>query len=195
LKQEVVKTKSVAMKNLFKVNYLILFIFLTTSINIIAQTTAKAGSVALIDSYMFQDEKAGIKKLLDLQNNLSNEFKPRREELESMQNKLTTLKKQLDQNTTANAARQKMVEEGENLERSLRQKSQDYDDQIKRRYQTLMSPVQQQIGAQIKTWCSQKGYIALIDVSKDNNGLILWMNDQEVASLTTELIKYLNTVL
>ena len=183
------------MKNLFKVNYLILFIFLTTSINITAQTAAKAGSVALIDSYMFQDEKAGIKKLLDLQNNLSNEFKPRREELESMQNKLTTLKKQLDQNTTATAARQKMVEEGENLERSLRQKSQDYDDQIKRRYQTLMSPVQQQIGAQIKTWCSQKGYIALIDVSKDNNGLILWMNDQEVASLTTELIKYLNTVL
>lgn len=182
------------MKNLFKFACL-LFVFGTTSIKITAQSTSKMGSVALIDSYMFQDEKGGIKKVLDLQNMLNVEFKPRRDEVESMNNKLIGLKKQIEQNPGVNAAKQKLVDEAVGLESTIRRKSEDYEEQLKKRYQALMSPLQQQIGVHMKTWCSQKNYTALLDVSKDNNGLILWMNDQEVVNLTNELIKYINSVL
>ena len=181
------------MKNFLRLTCL-LFVFVTTSMKIAAQANSKAG-VALIDSYMFQDEKGGIKKLLDLQNVLNVEFKPRRDEVESMSNKLNELKKQIEQNPAVNAAKQKLVDEAVTLESTIRRKSEDYEGQLKKRYQALMSPMQQQIGVHMKTWCSQKNYIALIDVSKDNNGLILWMNDQEVINLTNELIKYINSVL
>lgn len=183
------------MRNLLRFRYLIFFVFVTITIQSTAQTAAKANAVALIDSYMFQDVKGGIKKLLDLQNNLNAEFKPRRDEVESMTNKLNELKKQIDQNQNVNAARQKLVDDAVALENTIRRKSEDYDGQIKKRYQTLMSPLQQQIGGHMKTWCSQKNYIALIDVSKDNNGLFLWMNDEEVINLTNELIRYINSVL
>jgi len=173
----------------------LLFVFVTTSVKISAQTGSKTVSIGLIDSYLFQNAQLGIKKVLNLQNNLNVEFKPRQDEVESMTKKYNELKKRIEQNTTDITARQKLVDEAVALENTIRRKSEDYDGQLKRRYQAVMSPLQEQIGTYLKIWCSQKGFIGLIDVAKDNNGLIMWMDSLAVEALTFDLIKYLNGVL
>lgn len=183
------------MKNLLRLRHLFIFLLAAIAIETSAQTSGNTNSVALIDSYIFQNAQLGIKKLLDLQNNLNVEFKPRQEEVESMSKKYNELKKRIEQNTNDNAARQKLVDEAIALESTIRRKSEDYDGQLKKRYQAVMSPLQEQIGTHLKTWCRKKGFIGLIDVAKDNNGLIMWMDGLSVEALTLELIKYLNTVL
>lgn len=176
----------------------IIILFCATSFSIQkldAQTVASKSNIALVDSYLFEDEQYGITKYVAIQKNVVVEFKPRQDEIVSMQAKMESLKKQVESNVSNPTEKQKKVDEYDNLYRSVREKSDSYKVQIEKRYRELLKPVQERIGAAIKQWCIQKGYTAMVDVAKDDKGMFLWMDDGVVNTTTTELIKHLNSVL
>gem|GEM_PF-2827563 len=164
--------------------------------NLIAQSSPKAVDIALVDGYlMFEKEGTGIKKLNDLKKQLAAEFKPRQDEITMFQQKLEELKKQIENNRTDMAKNRTLAEEAEKLQRDMRFKAEQYETQYRNRYRTLTAPINERISEEMKNWCKQKGYVAIMDVSKDEKGMIMWMDGLNVEALTLDLIKYLNTVI
>lgn len=56
-----------------------------------------------------------------------------------------------------------------------------------------MDPIYREISVVMNTWCKQKGYSALLDYSKIDNGMLLWVDEDFVNATTTELIIYINS--
>lgn len=79
--------------------------------------------------------------------------------------------------------------------RDLTYKKEDIQAQYQKRYQTPITPVYTAMGEAMKQWARKNGYDVLLDVSKDDKGIIVWVEEQKINELTKDLIKHFNTVL
>ena len=150
--------------------------------------------VAFVNGLLFTDQKAGITKYVELQKTITREFQPKHDELNSLRTEYENLKKQVENNPAAPDAQRKM-EKAEQINRDINNKGQDYQSQYNRRYDELLQPLQLKFNQQLKQWCTQKGFVALIDVSKNTNGMVLWVDEDAMNNLTIELIRHLNATL
>ncbi len=159
----------------------------------LASQTPKSIQMAVVNSLYFEDEKTGIKKFVDVKKKVEAEFKPLVDEITGMQKRLGDLKKVIESSSTKYD--QSKIDEYEKLNKSITRKGEDYQLQINKRYNSLIGPVNTSIGAAMKQWCKQKGFDMLVDISKDDKGIILWIEEEKINELTLDLIKYCNTVL
>lgn len=162
-----------------------------------AQNTSK---ITLINSALFDDEKAGITKYVQAFKSLETEFAPRRTELQGMQTKLQGIVKELEnlQKTAGQAgspvSAQTLTDkqtEGENLQREMKFKQEQANAAFQRRFEAVIGPIQNDIGKAIREYAKQKGFLMVFDASKDEKAMILWA-DMDVVDSTADFIKFYN---
>jgi Skp family chaperone for outer membrane proteins len=171
-----------------------------------AQAPAGAASattkVGIIDTSAFAVDKTGIQKFVNAYKQLETEFTPRRTEITTMENRLKTIQTQLADlqkqaagvNSPVSAdAVQKKLEEGQTLQTEYNRKVEDYKASVQRREAAVVGPIYQDIGKAIQEYAKQKCFTAIIDISKDQNAMILWADMASVDATTADFIKFYNS--
>jgi Skp family chaperone for outer membrane proteins len=168
-----------------------------------AAAPAQGGSkVGIIDTSAFAIEKTGIQKFISAYKQLESEFGPRRTEITGIETRLKTIQadyqKLLDasqkQGSAVGAdAVQKKLDEGQTLQIEYNRKVEDYKQAVQKREASLVGPIYQDIGKAIQDFAKQKGFTAIIDISKDQNAMIVWADMASIDATTADFIKFYNS--
>jgi Skp family chaperone for outer membrane proteins len=126
--------------------------------------------IALIDTSMFADEKNGIFRYVDAAKSVQAEFKPRTDELASLQNRLNALATEIDTLMKAPAPDQKTIQakqqQGVSLQAEFKLKKDRLDEDVSKRYEQVIAPVSNLIGAAIDQFARSRGITMTLDMSK-----------------------------
>jgi len=126
--------------------------------------------IALIDTSMFGDEKNGIWRYIDAAKSVQAEFKPRTDELQSIQTRLNTLATEIQTLMKAPVPDQKTIQakqqQGTSLQEEGKTKKDRLDEDVTKRYEQVIAPVSSQIGAFMDQFARQRGVTMTLDVSK-----------------------------
>lgn len=126
--------------------------------------------IALIDTTAFGDEKNGIYRYVDATRTVANEFKPRTDELQSLESRLNTLGSELDALMKVTPVNQQAVQakqqQGQTLQAEYQTKKAKLDEDLGKRYEQIVSPISRQIGAAMDQFATQRGVTLTLDLSK-----------------------------
>ena len=179
------------MNQIVSLRVLLCFAFFINISDLAAQAKPNNGSgVVMINGYMFEDSVKGIKKILQTAKVVENEFKPLLNEITKLQAEYTALEAKIK---STNSTDQKLFDQADRIRRDVTYKNEDLKTRYNKRYNQAMGPVYDAVSAAMNTWCKEKGYKALIDYSKFTDGVILWVDEQEVDVITSALIVYINS--
>lgn len=124
--------------------------------------------IAFIDTGAFGEEKIGITRFVNAMKSLEREFKPRQDELNTMQNRIKALADEISK--TQSVADPKTIQakqdEGERLQRDLKYKQDQADADFKKRYTDVVSPISSDIGKALDAFATQRGITMILDISK-----------------------------
>jgi len=124
--------------------------------------------MALIYSDAFLDPKAGINRFTALMGTLNREFQPRQTELQSLQTKIQTLTKEI--NDTATVADPKTIQQKrdqlEQAQTDYKRKGEDAQAAYERRRQEIFMPLQQDIGKALEAYAKARGITVIVDGSQ-----------------------------
>jgi Skp family chaperone for outer membrane proteins len=137
------------------------------------------GKFAIIDTDAFNDQANGIKRLVAAFQTVEREFKPRRDEIQTLRTRLEALVKEID--STKAVADQKALaakaEQAQQLETEIKRKQEDGQKALDKRVQDLTGPVYQDIGNALQAFARARGLTVIFDVSK-MQGVVMVINDQ-----------------
>lgn len=178
------------------------FLAALLSVSAIAQTAPAAGKIAVINTYLFGEDKTGITKYINAVNALNTEFKPLDAELQTMVTRYQALVKEiqtLSDQAAANGgkvpidpkAAQAKVDEKEKLERDIKFKQEDAKSRFEKRQQAVLGPVLQDIYKAVQEFSDQKGYLMILDISKMADADIIMALDKK-ADVTKDFIVFYN---
>ena len=126
--------------------------------------------IALIDTTTFGDEKNGIFRYVDAARSVQNEFKSRTDELENLQNRLNVLANEIQTLMKATVVDQKTIQakqqQGEGLQAEFKTKKDRLDEDVSKRYEQVVAPISNQIGAAMEQFARQRGITMTLDLSK-----------------------------
>ena len=126
--------------------------------------------IALIDTSMFADEKNGIFRYVDAAKSVQAEFKPRTDELASIQNRLNALATEIETLMKAPAPDQKTIQakqqQGGSLQAEFKLKKDRLDEDVSKRYEQVIAPVSNLIGAAMDQFARSRGITMMLDLSK-----------------------------
>jgi Skp family chaperone for outer membrane proteins len=126
--------------------------------------------IAVIDTQMFGDEKNGIWRYVDASRVVANEFKPRTDEMQNLEKRLTALATELDTLTKASPPNKTAIEakqqQGEALQAEYNSKKAKLDEDLGKRYEQSVSPISRQIAAALDQFANQRGVTMTLDLSK-----------------------------
>lgn len=167
-----------------------LFALLTASASVLAQTrpttpsskpvatqpsprvsaTVPDTKIALVDTSMFGDEKAGITRYLNAVKAVQRQFQPVNSELAGLQNRIKAIADELAKLNNSSVVSPQTIqakrEEGERLQRELKYKKEQADADVEKRYNELVSPVSAEIGKALDQYATQHGLTMILDISK-----------------------------
>lgn len=156
--------------------------------------------IGIINTYAFGEEKTGVTKYINALKALNLEFAPAQAELETMGTKLNNLAKEIqvfrdqaaggkvpiDEKTV-----QAKVDEAEKLQRDIKFKQEDAKARFEKRQQAVVGPVMQDIGKALQDFAKQRGFTLLLDIAKDEVGLVLAVGDDKI-DVTKDFITFYN---
>lgn len=127
--------------------------------------------IAFIDTSAFGEEKGGITRYVAAVKSLEREFKPRQDELNTMQTRIKSIADEIGKlSGNSSVVDPKTIqvkqEEGERLQRDLKYKKEQADADFAKRYQDVVSPISQDIGKALDSFASQRGITMILDISK-----------------------------
>jgi Skp family chaperone for outer membrane proteins len=127
--------------------------------------------IAFIDTSAFADEKEGIARYVNAMKSLETEFKPRQQELDTMQNRIKALADEISKLNSGSAVVdpktiQAKNDEGEKLQRDLKYKKEQADADFQKRYNDVVSPISQDIGKALDQFAQSHGITMILDISK-----------------------------
>ena len=123
--------------------------------------------MAVIYSEAFLDTKTGIAKFTSLMNTLNREFQPRQAEITTLQTRINTLTKEINDTQAVadpNTIRQKREQlDQANLE--LKRKGEDAQAAYEKRRQEIFLPLQRDIGTALEAFAKARGITVIVDGS------------------------------
>jgi len=130
--------------------------------------TVAEGKFAIIDTETFGDQKEGIKRLVAAFQTVEREFKPRRDEIQTLRTRYEALVKEVNDTkaVAAPAALQAKADQAEQLKVEIERKQQDGQKALDKRVQELTGPVYQDIGNALQAYAKARGLSVVFDVSK-----------------------------
>ena len=126
------------------------------------------GKFAIIDTDAFNDPAQGIKRLVAAFQTVEREFKPRRDEIQTLRTRYEALAKEINDTkaVAAPAALQTKADQAEALKVEIERKQQDGQKALDKRVQELTGPVYQDIGNALQAFAKARGLSVVFDVSK-----------------------------
>ena len=124
--------------------------------------------MAMIYSDAFLDPKNGIAKFNSLLGTLNREFQPRQTELQGLQQRITTLTKEIDDTQNVadpNAIRQKR-DQLTQINTEFKRKGEDAQAAYEKRRQEIFLPLQQDIGKALEVFAKARGITVIVDGSQ-----------------------------
>ncbi|MCA1620195.1 MAG: OmpH family outer membrane protein [Acidobacteria bacterium] len=136
------------------------------------------GKFAIIDTDAFNDQTNGIKRLVAAFQTVEREFKPRRDEIQSLRTRLEALVKEVESTkaVAAPAALAAKAEQAQQLETEIKRKQEDGQKALDKRVQDLTGPVYQDIGNALQAFARARGLTVIFDVSK-MQGVVMVVNE------------------
>ena len=130
--------------------------------------TVAEGKFAIIDTEAFGDQKEGIQRLVAAFQTVEREFKPRRDEIQTLRTRYDALVKEINDTkaVAAPAALQTKADQAEALKVEIERKQQDGQKALDKRVQDLTGPVYQDIGNALQAYAKARGLTVVFDVSK-----------------------------
>ena len=126
--------------------------------------------IALIDTTAFGDEKNGIWRYVDAAKSVEAEFKSRSDELQNIQNRLDALATEIQTLMKAPVPDQKTIQarqqQGVSLQAEGKTKKDRLDEDVSKRYEQVIGPISNQIGAAMDQFARQRGITMTLDTSK-----------------------------
>ncbi|HEX8492865.1 MAG TPA: OmpH family outer membrane protein [Pyrinomonadaceae bacterium] len=126
--------------------------------------------IAYVNTEYFGDEKAGITRFVNAIKSLEREFQPRQTELNNMQSRLKTLADDIQKLSGANVVDPNTIrtkqDEAEQLQRDIKRKKEDADAAFQKRYETVVSPISQDIVKSLGEFATSRGITMMFDISK-----------------------------
>lgn len=154
--------------------------------------------VAVVDTDVFFDEKNGITELVVANNKFCSEAKPIYEQLERMlekQNKLVDEIKKAIENCKFECSTQlvekKIAEDGKFVD-EIKLKANELINQLKKRKSELVVPVFKRIVEKVDIFKQKKGYLVIIDISKNVESSFFIYEEDSSIDVTNEFIKFCN---
>jgi Skp family chaperone for outer membrane proteins len=148
------------------------------------------GKIAFINTAAF---RVGIGEFKTALEALNKEFEPQNKELEGLQKQIEDLKNKVQNEgpKAQPAVRDGWIEQGQQLEKTLKRKSEDYQTLIQRRGQEVVGPILDRINKFIDQYCQQRNIIMALErqVAESSN-LLVWMAPP--AEITEDLMKEYN---
>jgi Skp family chaperone for outer membrane proteins len=126
------------------------------------------GKFAIIDTGAFGDPKAGIRRLVAALQAVEREFKPRRDEAQTLRTRYSALAKEIS-DTKAAADRKLLAakaDQAQQLETEIKRKQEDGQKALDKRIKELTVPVYQDIGAALQAYAKARGLSVVFDVGK-----------------------------
>ncbi len=170
------------------------------AVSAFAQTATTATKIGLVNTFAFEDPKAGITKLVTASGSLESEFKTPGAELQTMYTKIQILEKELrtaqEQAQTGKVPiDQKTIsaksEEYDKMGRDFKFKQEDLKARIDRRRQAVVGPVWLDVMKAMQAFAKEKGYAVILDGAKLEEASILMAFDEKY-DVTKEFIAYYN---
>ncbi|HEX8286695.1 MAG TPA: OmpH family outer membrane protein [Pyrinomonadaceae bacterium] len=171
------------------------------AVSAFAQAAAPTGKVGLINTFAFEDEKAGITKYRNAIGTVDTEFKPDNDKLRASAQRYETLRKELEgiqeqikkgtKVPFSDAALQTKVDDLGKLERDIKFQQEDAKARFERRYQAVVGPILNDIMKAMQDFAKQKGYAVILDGAKLQESGILMAFDEKY-NVTTEFITFYN---
>lgn len=140
-----------------------------------ATSTATASvpdtKIAFIDTSAFDDEKEGIVRYVNAMKTLEREFKPRQDELQTMQTRIKQIADDISKLNSGNAvvdpkSIQLKQDEGERLQRDLKYKQEQAQADYQKRLGEVVGPISQDIGKALDQFAQAHGITMILDISK-----------------------------
>ena len=152
--------------------------------------TGAEGKIALVNSAAFNGEIMELRAKIEA---LGSELEPARKELEAMQKQIEDIKTNLQtKGTTVNeATKQQWLEQGQELEKTFKRKSEDYEAKLQKRGAEVIQPINGKIVEALSKYAAAKGIAIVLDfVAAQNNGLLLYAKD--TTNITDDFVKEYN---
>ncbi len=137
------------------------------------------GKVAIIDTDAFADPKSGIARLVAAFNTVEREFKPRRDEIQTLKTRYDALVKQAqDTKTVADPKSLAGIsDQAETLKEDIERKQSAGQRDLNKRVQELTDPIYKDVGAALQAYARSRGITVVFDVSK-MQGVVMVVNNQ-----------------
>ena len=133
------------------------------------------GKIAFINTAAF---RVGIGEFKTTLEALNKEFEPQNKELEGLQKQMEELKNKV-QNEGPKAqpsVRDGWIEQGTQLEKTLKRKTEDYQTLFQRRGQEIVGPVMEKINKFFDQYCQQRNIVMVMERQvADSSNLLVWM--------------------
>lgn len=145
------------------------------------------GKFAIIDTDAFNDPAQGIKRLVAAFQTVEREFKPRRDEIQTLRTRLEALAKEIE-STKAVADQRALAakaDQATQLDTEIKRKQEDGQKALDKRVQELTGPVYQDIGTALQAFARARGLTVIFDVSK-MQGVVMVVNDS--VDITSQFI-------
>ena len=133
------------------------------------------GKIAFINTAAFRIGIGEFKTTLEA---LNKEFEPQNKELEGLQKQIEELKNKVqNEGPKAQASvRDGWIEQGTQLEKTLKRKTEDYQTLFQRRGQEIVGPVMEKINKFFDQYCQQRNIVMVLERQvADSSNLLVWM--------------------
>ncbi|HKQ91847.1 MAG TPA: OmpH family outer membrane protein [Blastocatellia bacterium] len=133
------------------------------------------GKIAFINTAAF---RVGIGEFKTTLETLNKEFEPQNKELEGLQKQIEELKNKVqNEGPKAQASvRDGWIEQGTQLEKTLKRKTEDYQTLFQRRGQEIVGPVMERINKFFDQYCQQRSIVMVLERGvADSSNLLVWM--------------------
>ncbi len=176
------------------------FLLLTAaSFSANAQVQPAVSKIVIVNTAAFFEEKGGITRIINASKQLNNELSPRRAEVQQVITKLDSLSKEIDV-IRSNAAKgipidekaaQAKIDEVERLKIEGKYKEDDYNAFAQKKQNEIVGPAYADAMKSLGEYIKSKGLGLVFDVSKDQNGILIFAADQY--DITKDFITFYNT--
>jgi len=132
------------------------------------------GKIAIINTAAFSVGIGEFKTTLEA---LNKEFEPQNKELEGLQKQILELKNKIEKEAqnVQPSVRNGWIEQGTQLEKTLKRKSEDYQSLFQRRGQEVVGPIMDRVNKFYDQYCQQRNIIMVLErqVAESSN-LLVW---------------------
>lgn len=125
-------------------------------------------TIGIIDSSVFGDEKLGIARVLTSIKQLDAKFQPLRTEIRGMQERLNTMRSDIQKKRAIQdaATTSRQIEEAERLDVQFKRKAEDARASYQKESLAMMEPLQRDISTALNAYAQAKGITLVIDANR-----------------------------